>query len=147
MYMGTVIAMPLAGILAQYVSWEAIFYVFGEMMMMMMMMTVLSGLLALVWCLLWWLCVEDSPDQDSAITDQELEYLRTTIGLTDPRSEGSCYRKYLMMLKIFVPCQHGPAAAVARDADEPRGVGHHHRALHRELGLLHSPHLPPDVSA
>ena len=32
MYMGTVIAMPLAGILAQYVSWEAIFYVFGEMM-------------------------------------------------------------------------------------------------------------------
>ena len=103
MYMGTVIAMPLAGILAQYVSWEAIFYVFGEMMMMMMMMmvivmmmmmmmlimTVLSGLLALVWCLLWWLCVEDSPDQDSAITDQELEYLRTTIGLTDPRSVGS----------------------------------------------------------
>ena len=114
MYMGTVIAMPLAGILAQYVSWEAIFYVFGRrmmmvivmmmmMMMMMMVMTVLSGLLALVWCLLWWLCVEDSPDQDSAITDQELEYLRTTIGLTDPRSEGSCYRKYLMMLKIFVP--------------------------------------------
>ena len=91
MYMGTVIAMPLAGILAQYVSWEAIFYVFGEMMimMMMMMMAVLSGLLALVWCLLWWLCVEDSPDQDSAITDQELEYLRTTIGLTDPRSVGS----------------------------------------------------------
>ena len=30
MYMGTVIAMPLAGILAQYVSWEAIFYVFGK---------------------------------------------------------------------------------------------------------------------
>ena len=93
MYMGTVIAMPLAGILAQYVSWEAIFYVFGEMMIMMMMimmtMMMLSGLLALVWCLLWWLCVEDSPDQDSAITDQELEYLRTTIGLTDPRSEGS----------------------------------------------------------
>ena len=96
MYMGTVIAMPLAGILAQYVSWEAIFYVFGKMMiiivMMMMTMTMtmmLSGLLALVWCLLWWLCVEDSPDQDSAITDQELEYLRTTIGLTDPRSVGS----------------------------------------------------------
>ena len=30
MYMGTVIAMPLAGILAEYVNWEAIFYVFGE---------------------------------------------------------------------------------------------------------------------
>lgn len=32
MYMGTVIAMPLAGILAQYVNWEAIFYVFGILM-------------------------------------------------------------------------------------------------------------------
>ena len=32
MYMGTVIAMPLAGILAQYVNWEAIFYVFGIVM-------------------------------------------------------------------------------------------------------------------
>jgi predicted MFS family arabinose efflux permease len=28
--MGTVIAMPLAGILAEYVSWDSIFYVFGK---------------------------------------------------------------------------------------------------------------------
>ena len=62
MYMGTVFCMPLSGILAQYVNWEAIFYVFG--------------LLALVWCFLWWFCVEDSPDQDRSITDAELEYLQ-----------------------------------------------------------------------
>jgi hypothetical protein len=31
-YMGTVIAMPLAGILAEYVSWESIFYVFGKLL-------------------------------------------------------------------------------------------------------------------
>ncbi len=30
--MGTVIAMPLAGILAEYVSWESIFYVFGKLL-------------------------------------------------------------------------------------------------------------------
>lgn len=69
MYMGTVIAMPLAGILAEYVNWEAIFYVFG--------------LLALLWCFLWWWVVEDSPDQDRSITDQELEYLQNTIGVTE----------------------------------------------------------------
>ena len=69
MYMGTVICMPLSGVLAQYVNWEAIFYVFG--------------LLALVWCFLWWFCVEDSPEQDRKITEQELEYLHATIGLTD----------------------------------------------------------------
>jgi len=75
MYMGTVFCMPLSGILAQYVNWEAIFYVFG--------------LLALVWCLLWWICVEDSPDQDRKITEQELEYLQNTIGLTDRQMSDS----------------------------------------------------------
>lgn len=30
MYLGTVIAMPLAGILAEYINWESIFYVFGR---------------------------------------------------------------------------------------------------------------------
>ena len=29
MYLGTVIAMPLAGILAEHINWESIFYVFG----------------------------------------------------------------------------------------------------------------------
>ena len=28
--MGTVIAMPLSGFLAEYISWDAIFYVFGK---------------------------------------------------------------------------------------------------------------------
>ena len=43
----------------------------------------IAGLLALFWCLLWWIMVEDSPDQDRKITDQELEYLQNTIGLTE----------------------------------------------------------------
>ena len=36
-YMGTVIAMPLAGILAEYVSWDSIFYVFGKLPNMFML--------------------------------------------------------------------------------------------------------------
>jgi len=68
MYLGTVIAMPLAGILAEYINWESIFYVFG--------------FLALLWCGLWWWIVEDSPDQDRSITDAELEYLQNTVGVT-----------------------------------------------------------------
>jgi len=82
MYMGTVIAMPLAGILAEYVNWEAIFYVFG--------------LIALLWCLMWWWIVEDSPDQDRSITDQELEYLQNTIGVTD--REVACNPPWRAML-------------------------------------------------
>ena len=84
--------MPLAGILAQYVSWEAIFYVFGkpqnieswlESVAFFNYFYLIVGLLALFWCLLWWIMVEDSPDQDRKITDQELEYLQNTIGLTE----------------------------------------------------------------
>ncbi|XP_023344721.1 vesicular glutamate transporter 1 [Eurytemora carolleeae] len=67
-YMGTVITMPLAGVLAEYIGWDAIFYVFG--------------CIALIWCVVWWAVVEDSPDQDRSITDAELEYLRNTIGVT-----------------------------------------------------------------
>merc|ERR1719229_1187069 len=68
MYLGTVIAMPLAGILAEHINWESIFYVFG--------------FLALLWCGLWWWIVEDSPEKDRSITDAELEYLQNTVGVT-----------------------------------------------------------------
>ena len=32
--MGTVITMPLAGVLAEYIGWDAIFYVFGKVQIM-----------------------------------------------------------------------------------------------------------------
>ena len=42
-YVGTVMALPLSGILAQHFSWEWIFYVFG--------------VLGLLWCISWtWVC-------------------------------------------------------------------------------------------
>jgi predicted MFS family arabinose efflux permease len=31
-YAGAVIAMPLAGILVQYVGWPSVFYIYGEML-------------------------------------------------------------------------------------------------------------------
>ena len=104
MYLGTVIAMPLAGILAEHINWESIFYVFGASIFPKTFLTVVffkgspkpvhkfwsnhflgpwwswswswSGFLALLWCGLWWWIVEDSPDQDRSITDAELEYLQ-----------------------------------------------------------------------
>jgi hypothetical protein len=76
--MGTVIAMPLAGILAEYVSWESIFYVFGKLLNLIFGLEkefpkcrlCFAGLIALAWCVVWWAVVEDSPDQDRSITDQ-----------------------------------------------------------------------------
>ena len=71
-YVGTVFALPLSGLLAQHMGWEWIFYVFG--------------VLGLIWCVSWAMVVKDSPEEDRNITDQELEYLRTAIGVTSEES-------------------------------------------------------------
>ena len=62
-YVGTVLALPVSGLLAQHLGWEWIFYFFG--------------ILGLVWCIGWIYIVKDNPEEDRNITDQELEYLRT----------------------------------------------------------------------
>lgn len=71
-YFGTVMALPLSGVLAQHMGWEWIFYVFG--------------VIGLTWCFAWWWVVHDSPEEDRKITEQELEYLRTAIGVTQEES-------------------------------------------------------------
>ncbi|XP_021917270.1 vesicular glutamate transporter 2-like isoform X2 [Zootermopsis nevadensis] len=65
-YFGTVISLPLSGMLAEYVGWPYIFYLFG--------------ILALIWCALWWYMVAETPQADRRITDAELEYIRSSIG-------------------------------------------------------------------
>lgn len=65
-YFGTVISLPVSGMLAEYVGWPYIFYLFG--------------MLALIWCMMWWYIVAETPQADRRITDAELEYIRTSIG-------------------------------------------------------------------
>ncbi len=55
-YVGTVIALPISGLLAEYMGWEWIFYVFG--------------IVGLLWCLAWWWIIHDSPEEDRHISDQ-----------------------------------------------------------------------------
>lgn len=59
--LGTVIALPLCGWVLDAWGWEAVFYV--------------SGALALLWTVAWWLLVYDSPDQHPRISQEEKEYL------------------------------------------------------------------------
>merc|ERR1711899_235023 len=53
-------------------GWEMIFYAFGA--------------IGIVWCATWAWVVKDSPEEDRRITDSELEYLRTAIGVTNEES-------------------------------------------------------------
>ena len=55
-YVGTVIALPLSGLLAENCGWEWIFYVFGT--------------IGLIWCAAWAWVVRDSPEEDKNITDR-----------------------------------------------------------------------------
>ncbi|KAL0280109.1 UNVERIFIED_CONTAM: hypothetical protein PYX00_001499 [Menopon gallinae] len=65
-YMGTVIALPMSGFLADYLGWASVFYV--------------PGILGLLWFVLWCMTVSDNPQSDPRITDDELNYINSTLG-------------------------------------------------------------------
>ncbi|CAD5112545.1 DgyrCDS1756 [Dimorphilus gyrociliatus] len=65
-YVGTVIAMPLSGVIADRIGWPWIFYIFG--------------LLAIGWFILWCVFVSESPAKHRSISTAELEYIQVSIG-------------------------------------------------------------------
>uniref|UniRef100_A0A1B6DA23 Sialin n=1 Tax=Clastoptera arizonana TaxID=38151 RepID=A0A1B6DA23_9HEMI len=67
-YFGTVIALPLSGILTDTLGWSSIFYVFGTV--------------ALIWCGIWFYIVAETPSSDKSISVAEKEYIEDTIGPT-----------------------------------------------------------------
>ncbi|MBN3303696.1 VGLU3 protein, partial [Amia calva] len=65
-YAGAVIAMPLAGILVQYIGWSSVFYVYG--------------VFGIVWYTFWLLLAYGSPALHPTISEEERSYIETTIG-------------------------------------------------------------------
>ncbi|RVE46573.1 hypothetical protein evm_008760, partial [Chilo suppressalis] len=65
-YAGTVVSMPLCSLLAAYTGWPGIFYVFG--------------ILGLVWTMIWWLVVKESPEKDPLVSPAELKYIQESRG-------------------------------------------------------------------
>lgn len=65
-YVGTVVAMPVSGILASTLGWESVFYVFGAV--------------GIVWFFLWTFIVERSPQNDQNISVEERDYIVASLG-------------------------------------------------------------------
>ncbi|RXM33402.1 Vesicular glutamate transporter 3 [Acipenser ruthenus] len=65
-YAGAVIAMPLAGVLVQYVGWSSVFYVYG--------------VFGLMWYTCWLLFAYGSPAVHPTIDEEERTYIETSIG-------------------------------------------------------------------
>lgn len=64
--LGTVISMLMAGVLTANVGWESVFYVMGG--------------LSLIWCVLWVVLVQDSPQQQPFMTAAERDMVLTALG-------------------------------------------------------------------
>jgi len=62
---GTIIGLPLAGLLCRYVSWDSVFYLYGT-----------AGI---IWFVLWMVFVSDSPEQHKRISGEEREYIVTML--------------------------------------------------------------------
>lgn len=73
-YAGTVVSMPLSGILAVKFGWESIFYVFGT--------------IGCIWFVSWILIVKKSPQQDPFISEEEKKYIVHSLG---NRKEGEVH--------------------------------------------------------
>ncbi|KAM4677523.1 vesicular glutamate transporter 3 [Discoglossus pictus] len=65
-YAGAVIAMPLAGILVQYIGWSSVFYIYG--------------MFGMFWYVFWLLHATESPAAHPSITTEERTYIETSIG-------------------------------------------------------------------
>jgi len=83
-YFGTVISLPLSGYLAETLGWPWIFYVFGEISEMYTFQLKFNiffpGAIAIIWCMVWLLVVSETPQEDRRITEEELDYIRATVG-------------------------------------------------------------------
>lgn len=64
-HIGTVIAMPLSGVLAEHLGWPSVFYVFGS-----------TGV---AWAIIWFLVVKNSPAEDSHISEEERLFIENSL--------------------------------------------------------------------
>ncbi|KAJ8398895.1 hypothetical protein AAFF_G00418030 [Aldrovandia affinis] len=65
-YAGAVIAMPLAGIMVQYVGWPSVFYIYG--------------VFGIIWYVFWLMLAYASPAVHPTMSVEERTYIETSIG-------------------------------------------------------------------
>ncbi|XP_077343508.1 sialin [Lithobates pipiens] len=63
--LGTVVSLPLSGLICYYLDWVYVFYIFGT--------------LGVFWFILWCLFVSDNPQTHPSISDPEKEYILSSL--------------------------------------------------------------------
>ncbi|XP_007910508.2 sialin [Callorhinchus milii] len=62
---GTVVSLPLSGLICYYLAWPYVFYIFG--------------VLGISWCILWFWLVSDTPEKHKTISDAERDYIISSL--------------------------------------------------------------------
>lgn len=81
---GTVVTMPISGLLCEYVNWESVFYVFGAV--------------GVLWSIFWFFFVFDSPATHPRISPQERHYIEASQG-SEAQAKGSLSVPWLQVAK------------------------------------------------
>ncbi|KAH0817601.1 hypothetical protein GEV33_005190 [Tenebrio molitor] len=68
---GTVVSMPASAYLATALGWPSVFYFFG--------------VVGLIWFVIWWILVAESPAEDPRISKGELEYIQKCLANVDAK--------------------------------------------------------------
>lgn len=89
-YAGTVIAMPMSGILAQKFGWESLFYVFGA--------------IGCLWFVAWVIVVREGPDKDRHISKDELRYINESLNQTGKKNLIYPWRAIFTSPAVYAIC-------------------------------------------
>ncbi|KAG8227727.1 hypothetical protein J437_LFUL008009 [Ladona fulva] len=85
-FVGTVVSLPLSSVIAESLGWPAIFYIFG--------------VVAIIWCGLWFVMVKERPELDPYISEEEAEYIRKSLGPSLP-SKRPPWKSILLSMPVW----------------------------------------------
>lgn len=66
--MGTIVSLPVSGVLSSSVGWESVFYLFGG--------------ISAFWCLAWFLLIADDPASHPRISLEEKQFIQANTMVT-----------------------------------------------------------------
>ncbi|KAJ8261625.1 hypothetical protein GJAV_G00156440 [Gymnothorax javanicus] len=98
-YAGAVIAMPLAGILVQYVGWPSVFYIYD-------LYVGFGGVFGVIWYVFWLILAYESPAVHPTISEEERTYIETTIGegaskMSDTEKFNTPWRRFFTSMPVY----------------------------------------------
>ncbi|XP_065208516.1 sialin-like [Planococcus citri] len=86
-FFGTVVAFPACGFFAEKLGWPSTFYI--------------PAVVAIIWCITWFICVKDDPESDPWITENELKFLQDALGDVKSQQVTHPWRAFFRSMPVW----------------------------------------------